>query len=311
LNKFKQVRLLIQHKFIAALSLILISCIILFASFKKDTVDKPVNIILIVADDLGYSDLSSYGNKFIQTPNIDALGKNGIQFMQAYTTSPICGPSRIGLLTGRYQQRFGDEFMPYDHYDPAYMKNLRAHFPALKKSIPGLKNLKLDVFVNRKKFDDGMPASEITIAELLKQKGYATGLIGKWNLGDGSKFYPDEHGYAYSYYFGGALTRYVDDPVDTSRYINQHLPWAISEAVAWAPRYGSTAIREGRNIVKDTGYFTFSLASKAVDFIDKYKHNPFFLRLPLMHPMTHSRFRKNILTAFIALPILCTVCILE
>ncbi|HEY1872030.1 MAG TPA: sulfatase-like hydrolase/transferase, partial [Chitinophagaceae bacterium] len=221
-------------------------------SFQNEKALKSPNVILIVADDLGYSDLSSYGNRFIQTPNIDALGKDGIRFTQAYVTSPICGPSRIGLITGRYQQRFGDEFMPYDHYNPAVIKNLREHYGAEKKLIPGLKNLKPHLLVNREKFNDGLPPHEMTIAELLKKKGYATGLVGKWNLGGGNGYYPDEHGYDYSYYFEGALTRYVDDPVDTTRFINQHLPWSFSEPVAWAPRYGSTEIREGRNVVKDT-----------------------------------------------------------
>lgn len=276
------VKHLIHKKLIPAFVLAVIVCVMAFRSFKKNVPVKAPNIVLIVADDLGYSDLSSYGNKLIRTPNIDALGNEGIRFTQAYVTSPICGPSRIGLLTGRYQQRFGDEFMPYDHYDPAFMKNLRSHYGSMKKSIPGLKTMKPDFFVNREKFNDGLPSNEITIAELLKQKGYPTGLIGKWNLG--TNYYPDEHGYDYSYYFEGALTRYVDDPADTTRYINQHLPWAFSEAVAWAPRYGSTAIRENRIVVKDTGYLTFSLASKAVDFIDKHKDSSFFLTLTFNAP---------------------------
>jgi hypothetical protein len=70
--------------------------------------------------------------------------------------SPRFAAFRIGLLTGRYQQRFGDEFMPYDHYDPAFMKNLRSHYGSLKKSIPGLATMKPNFFVNREKFNDGM-----------------------------------------------------------------------------------------------------------------------------------------------------------
>ena len=78
------------------------------------------NVVLIIADDLGYSDLSSYGNKDIHTPNIDKLGKEGIRFSQAYSSAPICGPSRAAILTGRYQQRYGNEFMGYDRLDPAF-----------------------------------------------------------------------------------------------------------------------------------------------------------------------------------------------
>jgi len=137
------------------------------------------NIILIIADDLGYSYLASYGNKFIQTPNIDGLSKNGVRFTQAYVSAPICAPSREGILTGRYQQRFGDEFMPYENLEPAYMKNFRRHFNSLKHTTyPGLENVKPKLFVNRKNFNNGLPATEITIAQLLKQTGYTTGLIG-------------------------------------------------------------------------------------------------------------------------------------
>ena len=80
------------------------------------------------------------------------------------------------------------------------------------------------------------------------------------------------------------LTRYVDDPVDTSRFINKHLPWAFSELPAWTPRAGATAIREGRDIVKDTGYLTFSFAEKGVEFIEKNKDHPFFLTLTFNAP---------------------------
>lgn len=252
----------------------------LFAQIKTT---KP-NVILIVADDLGYSDLACYGNKHIETPNIDALGKEGIRFTQAYVTSPICGPSREAILTGRYQQRFGDEFMPYDHFDAAYIQNIRKHYSSLKKTIPGLNDLRPDLWINRKKFNDGLPATEITIAQLLKANGYRTGLVGKWNLGTGDGFYPYQRGYDYSYFFEGALTRYVDDPVDTTQYINKHLPWAFSDLFSWAPRNGSSAIRENKNVVKDTGYLTFSFASKAIDFIEQNKSEPFFLTLTFNAP---------------------------
>jgi len=255
-----------------------------FVSAQTHATEKPPNVILIVADDLGYSDLASYGNKFIHTPHIDGLGENGIRFTQAYVTAPICGPSREGLLTGRYQQRYGDEFMPYDHLDPALLKYLRSHYIRMRKTMPGMKNLHPHLFVDREHFNNGLPATETTIAELLKQKGYTTGLVGKWNLGVGEGYFPDQRGYDYSYYFEGALTRYVDDPVDTVLYINQHLPWAFSEPAAWSRRYGSTAIREGRREVKDTGYLTFSLAAKAIEFIEKQKSHPFFLTLTFNAP---------------------------
>jgi len=109
----------------------------ILTSFETAAQVKPPNVILIIADDLGYSDLASYGNSHIQTPNIDALGKDGFRFTQAYVSAPICAPSREGIFTGRYQQRFGDEFMPYDDFDPAFIKNLHT-LCFIEKIIPGI-----------------------------------------------------------------------------------------------------------------------------------------------------------------------------
>jgi arylsulfatase A-like enzyme len=246
--------------------------------------DRAPNIILIIADDLGYSDLQCYGNIAIHTPNIDSLGSGGARFLQAYVTSPICSPSRMGMITGRYQNRFGSEYMPYDKFDPAFLKDIRKYYVFERKKYPGLKTLEPHLGLNKSKYVTGLDPHEITLAQLLKSQKYVTGLVGKWNLGDDSGNHPYERGYDYCYYFDGALTRYVDDPVDTSRYINKHLPWAFSELPAWTPRAASTAIREGRNEVKDTGYLTFSLASRGMQFMEENKDRPFFLTLTFNAP---------------------------
>ncbi len=245
---------------------------------------SPPNIILIIADDLGYSDLAAYGNYQVHTPNIDSLGIKGARFTQAYVTSPICAPSRMGIITGRYQQRFGAEFMLYDRFDKSVKKKIKKHFFSFKKKPAGIATLKPDFFLDRSVYVTDLPASEITIAEMLKQQGYSTGYIGKWNLTSSPTVFPDMHGFDQAYYFDGALSRYVDDPVDTSLYINMHLPWAFSEIPAWAPRHGSTAVKAGRTIVKDSGYLTFSLAEKGIDFIERHKTNPFFLTLSFNAP---------------------------
>jgi arylsulfatase A-like enzyme len=190
----------------------------------------------------------------------------------------------MGIITGRYQQRFGAEFMLYDKFAPSVRKKIKRHFFSFKKKPAGIAALKPDFLLNRSVYVTDLPATEITIGELLKQKGYSTGSIGKWNLSSSPDVFPDMHGYDYSYYFDGALSRYVDIPVDTSQYINMHLPWAFSEIPAWAPRHGSTAIKEGRTIVKDPGYLTFSLAEKGIDFIEKHKSEPFFLTLSFNAP---------------------------
>ncbi|PSL07160.1 sulfatase-like hydrolase/transferase [Cecembia rubra] len=125
---------------------------------------KP-NFIVILADDLGYADLSLNGSKQIQTPNIDAIAKGGVNFTQAYVSAPVCSPSRAGLLTGKNQVSFG-----YDN----------------------------NLAFNQKGFDPeyaGLPIEQKTIADRLKEAGYVSGIIGKWHLGSNPQFHPINRGF--------------------------------------------------------------------------------------------------------------------
>ena len=127
---------------------------------------KP-NILFIVADDLGYADVGFQGCKDIPTPNLDALATSGVRFTSGYVSGPYCSPTRAGLMTGRYQTRFGHEFNPGG--------------------------------------SDGLPLSETTIADRLKAAGYATGLVGKWHLGSLPQFHPQKRGFDEFFGFlGGA-----------------------------------------------------------------------------------------------------------
>jgi arylsulfatase A-like enzyme len=139
------------------------------------------NILLIVADDLGYADIGAYGSADIPTPNIDRLASEGIRFTDAYVSGPYCSPTRAGLLTGRYPQRFGHEF------------NLEAG-----------------------QEEYGLPLSETTLADHLKAAGYRTALFGKWHLGSAERFHPMRRGFEeffgflagqHSYFEVGAQTR--------------------------------------------------------------------------------------------------------
>jgi arylsulfatase A-like enzyme len=121
---------------------------------------KP-NILLIVADDLGYGDIGAHGGKAVPTPNIDKLARSGVRFTNGYVSAPYCSPSRAGLLTGRYQTRFGHEFNP--HVGPEG---------------------KL-----------GLPLDQRTLADLLRAAGYRTGLIGKWHLGFSKDHHPQSRGF--------------------------------------------------------------------------------------------------------------------
>jgi arylsulfatase A len=139
---------------------------------------KP-NIVLLFADDLGYGDLSSYGAPDVATPNIDSIGKTGVRFTQFYSNAPECTPSRAGLLTGKYPQRFGGLECAIGvgnvgRYDEAEWLQKRGEL--------------------------GLPADGSTLPQLLANAGYDTGCFGKWHLGYEDKFLPRRHGF--QKYFG-------------------------------------------------------------------------------------------------------------
>jgi arylsulfatase A-like enzyme len=146
------------------------------ASAAAALVDKP-NILVILTDDMGYGELGCQGNRQIPTPHIDSIAKNGVRFTSGYVTAPICSPSRAGLLTGRYQQRFGHEF----------------NFPP----PDGLPNKR------------GLSLKEKTIADYLKAAGYATGMFGKWHLGYRSEFHPMKRGFDEYFGFLGGMHPYT------------------------------------------------------------------------------------------------------
>ena len=145
--------------------LALILCTLLFSGWAHAA--KPPNIVILYADDLGYGDLGSYGHPYIRTPNIDQLAAEGQRWTDFYAPSPVCSPSRGALLTGRLPVRTG-----------LYGNRIAVLFP---------------------NDTEGMPASERTMAEALKERGYATGIIGKWHLGDAPATYPTRHGFDYWY----------------------------------------------------------------------------------------------------------------
>ena len=145
---------------------------------------RPPNVILIVADDLGYADLSCQGCHDIPTPQIDSLAKNGVRFTSGYVSCPVCSPTRAGLLTGRYQQRFGHEFNP------------------------GGPRTASEAF--------GLPVTEKTLADRLKAEGYVTGMVGKWHLGYRPGYRPTDRGFDEFFGFLGGGHSYLDTSVGTA-----------------------------------------------------------------------------------------------
>ena len=147
---------------------------ILFAGVT-DADGRP-NILLILTDDLGYADVGFNGGKDVKTPNLDELAANGMTFSQAYVPHPFCGPSRAGLMTGRYPHNIGAQF----------------NLPSEGSNL-------------------GVPRREVFISKVLQQAGYFTGAIGKWHLGEASEFHPNQRGFDDFYGFLGGGHKYFPE----------------------------------------------------------------------------------------------------
>lgn len=246
------------------------------------------NVIIIYADDLGWNQLSAYGNKKVQTPNIDAIGKEGVQFSQAYASAPICSPSRAGLLTGRYQQRFGFEFLVPELVstpvtDPALKEKIRIDAIA-RKAV----SEKITDTASYKTTRKGIPESEFTIGQLFKQAGYATGAIGKWHVGEADGLKPWQRGF--DEYYGmltwGSIYASVENPDILTRAFHFHTNLAKT-----TKREGSIQIVRNGTIVEETDYITDRIADEAVGFIDNHKEAPFLLYVPFNAP--HDPFQAK------------------
>ena len=187
------------------------------------------NIVLILMDDLGYGDLGSYGAPDIRTPGIDRLATEGVRFTDFYANAPTCTPTRAALISGRYQQRVGLE-------EPLTTQGR-----------------------DRKR---GLRASPHSLPALLKTKGYATALIGKWHLGRRLEFLPNAHGFGE---FWGFLSGVVD-------YYSH----------SW--RDGTPDLFHNREPVRHEGYLTDAITRQAVVFIEAHKDEPFFLEVSYNAP---------------------------
>lgn len=186
-----------------------LACSLVITDSSSAQSQRP-NIIIIVGDDMGYADVGFHGCKDIPTPRLDGLAKSGVRFTNGYVTGPYCSPTRAGLMTGRYQQRFGHEFNPGNG--------------------PNV----------------GLPLTETTIASRLKEAGYATGLVGKWHLGGSDKHHPQRRGFdeffgflggAHAYFpekRGGRTILRGNEPADEAEYLTDAFG---REAVAFIDRH--------------------------------------------------------------------------
>lgn len=216
----------------------LILCLIILSckkeSFKetRKIIKKP-NIIMVYMDDMGYGDLECYGNPIIKTPNINQMAEDGIKFTSFYAPSSVCTPSRAGLLTGRYP-----------------LRNAPNNFGPESTT--------------------GLPLTEITIADVLKQADYTTAAIGKWHLGHLPEYLPTARGF--DYFYG---LPYSNDMI---------LPWC-----PWLTEEDKLFMYENDKPIKEIGKqqdrLMLDYSNKAINFIKTHKDQPFFLYLA--HAMPH------------------------
>lgn len=222
------------------------------------------NVIVILADDLGYGDTSVYGSKVIKTPNIDALAASGVRFTHGYVTHPVCAPSRAAIMTGRYQQKFGYEFNP----------------------------------VGRDR-RGGVALSETMVGQVMQSAGYRTGMVGKWHLGQAAGYHPIDRGFDEFFGMTGGASSFMIDPqpgdeaytppgseASERATTNDPLPPTATPAERMQYARKMSPIMRGREVVEVKPYLTDAFTEEAVRFIGANKDRPFFLYVAYNAPHT-------------------------
>jgi arylsulfatase A-like enzyme len=202
---------------------------------------KP-NIIIFLADDLGYADLGVQGCKDIPTPNVDSIAKNGVRFTDGYATHCVCSPSRAGLMSGRYQHRFGFE------------------------ANSGPERYAADNF--------GLPREEKTLAERLKPLGYATGMVGKWHIGFKEGLRPHERGFDYHFGFLSGAHTYLPGKRDNDPIIRNGVPVEEKEYLSDAFAREAVAFIGRSQTQPWFLYFAFNAVHSPLDESDYMKRFP-------------------------------------
>ncbi len=233
--------------------------------------ERPPNVIVILMDDLGINDVSSYGGGMagVPTPNIDRLAAQGVRFDRGYAANAVCSPSRASLMTGRYASRFGFEYTP----TPGNMAKVA---PML--APPGRLNPTI-VHKDRARqiapFNElGVPPSEVTIAEVLKAKGYHTAHIGKWHLGGTPELRPNNQGFDETLFMESGLHMREDDPlVENSKQDFDPIDRFLWANMRYAASYNGSEWFEPKGYLSD--YYT----DEAIKVIEANRNQPFFLFL--------------------------------
>ncbi|HVU30573.1 MAG TPA: sulfatase-like hydrolase/transferase [Sphingomicrobium sp.] len=243
---------------------------------------RPPNIVLILADDLGINDITAEGpgrgvaGGLVPTPNIDSIAREGADFTVAYAANATCSPSRAALMTGRYPPRFGFEFTAVPDqlakYVPRYSPRNRPHptiyHAELQREAPAMADM-------------GMPASEVTIAEVLKSRGYHTIHLGKWHLGEAKGMRPEDQGFDESLGFMPGASKYEPDTAS----VDAKLPGDPLDRFLWLALSDAVQLNGGRPFHAST-YMTDYLSDEAGAAIRANRNRPFFIYLAYNAPHT-------------------------
>lgn len=237
--------------------------------------ERPPNIIFILADDLGINDISTFGGGVaggaVTTPSIDAIAHEGALFTQAYAGNATCAPSRAMIMTGRYPTRTGYEFTPV----PRGMGRLVTMIG--NEMDTGLPPAYYDRETDEQQpdyLDKGLPTEEVTVAEVLKEKGYHTVHIGKWHMGRSAGMGPNDQGFDETLTMNGPLFLEENDP----NVVNAKLDFDPIDRFLWARgRFSSTF--NGGAPFEPGGYVTDYWTDESLKVIEANKNRPFFLYL--------------------------------
>lgn len=243
---------------------------------------RPPNIVLIVADDLGFNDITCYGGGIaggkVPTPNIDSIAKGGVDFRNGYSGNATCAPSRAAIMTGRYATRFGFEFTPTPKQ---FMKAVTGMAPAdqlLKPVYHPEREADLIPYE-----DMGLPTSEITLARLLQGAGYHTVHLGKWHLGDSPQFRPYNHGFTESLSHLHGASMFL--PTKHPGVVNAMQDFDPIDKFLWASEPWAVRFKDGEPF-QPPKYMTDYLTDEAVKVVAANKNRPFFMYLAYNAPHT-------------------------
>jgi arylsulfatase A-like enzyme len=244
--------------------------------------DRPPNVVFILADDLGYNDLTFNGggiaNGAVPTPNIDSIGRDGVVFANGYAGNATCAPSRAAIMTGRYPTRFGFEFTPAPvafermvgtEAEPGAIVKPKFFKDRLADMPPG-STAPTSAAVN----ELSVPTGEITIAEVLKARGYHTLHFGKWHLGGKAGSRPEQQGFDESLGFISGASMFL--PEKDKGVVNAKQPWDPIDRFLWANLPYQVQFN-GSAMFQPRGYMTDYLADEAVKAIHANRNRPFFI----------------------------------